>query len=91
MLAAMNAKLAMHVGAGFAALALFAGAAAAADYVVVASSDPAFPRGRELAAGQQLPLGPGKTVTLMHASGSISTVKGAAGGVTLPRKNASAA
>jgi hypothetical protein len=65
--------------------------AAAADYVVVASTDPATQRGQELAAGQHLALPPGRSVTVMHASGAVLVLKGAPGGADLPRRVASAA
>lgn len=65
-------------------LALLAGVAAAADYVVVASTDPAVPRGHQLAQGQRLTLAPGKTVTVIHASGAVTVLKGQAGGVVVP-------
>jgi hypothetical protein len=74
--------------AGF-ALAAFATAAAARDYVVVSSNDPAVARGQSFAAGARLPLPAGKTATLMHASGDLVRIKGAAGGVLLPRRAAS--
>jgi hypothetical protein len=73
------------------ALALCAGAAAARDYVVVASSDPALVRGQALDAGARVPLGPGQTLTVMHASGSVVRLKGAAGGIVLPRRMANQA
>jgi hypothetical protein len=70
------------------ALALSAGAALARDYIVVTSSDPAFTRGQALDAGAKLALGAGQKLTLMHASGDLVTLKGAAGGVTLPKRMA---
>jgi len=69
-------------------LAAVATAAAASDYVVVRSSDPAILRGQAFDAGARLALGPGGTVTLMHASGDIVTFRGAAGGISLPRRAA---
>lgn len=68
------------------ALAAFAGAAAARDYIVVASSDPAIPRGASYDGGVKIPLAPGRTLTLMHASGDMIRLKGAAGGVAPPRR-----
>lgn len=71
------------------ALALaFAGAAQAADYLIVASTDPALARGAELDGGQRIPLGAGRTLTLLTDSGEVTTVRGAAGGVVLPRRAA---
>jgi hypothetical protein len=70
----------------FAAALAMAGAAAARDYVVVGSTDPAIARGQTFEAGSRLALQPGRTLTLMHASGSLVTVKGGATGVVLPRR-----
>lgn len=67
-----------------------AGVAQAADYVVVRSSDPALKPGLELDAGERVALGAGQTASLMSASGSISTLRGAAGGVAAPRAGAQA-
>ena len=61
-----------------------AAAAMAADYVVVASTDPAVPRGQQVEVGQRLALAVGRTATLMHASGAIVMLKGSAAGVTAP-------
>jgi hypothetical protein len=71
------------------ALAAVATAAAARDYVVVSSTDPAMARGQVFAAGARIPLPAGQTLTLMHATGDLLRLKGAAGGVTLPRRDAS--
>lgn len=71
------------------ALALVATAAAARDYVVVSSTDPAVARGQSFAAGARIALPAGKTVTLMHASGDLVRLQGAAGGVVLPKRAAS--
>jgi hypothetical protein len=73
------------------ALAALAGVAAAKDYVVVASSEPAIPRGLALDAGARLALPAGRTVTLMHASGDLLTLRGAAGGVVAPVRKAASA
>ncbi|WP_296597724.1 hypothetical protein [Phenylobacterium sp.] len=73
------------------ALAAVAGAAAARDYIVVASSDPAIARGAAYDGGAKVALAPGQTLTLMHASGDTIRVKGAAGGVVLPRRQAATA
>ena len=69
---------------GLALALVAAGAAAAADYVVVSSTDPAVPKGHQLAQGQRLALGPGQTVTVIHASGRVSVLKGQPGGVVMP-------
>ena len=73
------------------AVALAPLAALARDYVVVASTDPAVARGQGFDAGAKVPLAPGKVLTLMHASGDIVRLKGAAGGVVLPRRMANQA
>jgi hypothetical protein len=70
-------------------LAALATAAAARDYVVVASTDPGVVRGQSFQAGEKVALPPGRTVTLMHASGDLVRLQGAAGGVVLPRRVAS--
>jgi hypothetical protein len=72
------------------AFAASATAAVAADYVVVRSTDPALQRGQAFDAGVRVPLAAGATVTLMHASGDIVTLRAAADGVSLPRRTASA-
>ncbi|MBX3484056.1 hypothetical protein [Phenylobacterium sp.] len=66
-----------------------AGAAGAAEYVVVASTDPAVKVGASVDAGQRLALGAGQTVRLMSASGEVSTLKGGASGATVPKAAAS--
>ncbi|MEW5683371.1 MAG: hypothetical protein AB1942_00485 [Pseudomonadota bacterium] len=74
------------------ALAAVAGAAAARDYIVVSSTDPAMVRGQSFPAGARVSLAPGRTLTLMHASGNLVTVRGAAAGVvTLPSRQSSQA
>lgn len=60
------------------------GAAAASDYIAVSSTDPAIKRGQAFDAGARIPLGAGKTVTLMRASGEVVTVRGGASGATVP-------
>jgi len=69
-------------------LAAFAGAAAARDYIVVASTDPAIARGASYDGGAKIPLAPGRTLTLMHASGDMIRLKGAAAGVMAPARKA---
>jgi hypothetical protein len=63
------------LGAGL-ALGL-AGAAAAADFVVVSSTDPAIPRGREVASGEALPVAPGKSIVLVDTAGQVVRLSGA--------------
>ena len=65
------------------ALAL-GGAAQASDYIVVNSTDPAIARGQAFDSGAHVPLATGKKLTLMRASGEITTIQGAAAGVSLP-------
>ena len=60
-------------------LSALATAAAAADFVVVRSSDPALLRGQAFDAGDRVPLAAGTIVTLRHASGDIVTLTGTAG------------
>lgn len=60
------------------------GSAAASDYIVVNSTDPAIKRGQAYDAGAKVALAPGKTVTVMRASGEVIALKGSASGVTLP-------
>lgn len=74
------------------ALATIGGAAAAArDYVVVASTEPTVPRGLTIDAGMRLAVTPGRSVTLMHASGDVLKLNGAAGGVVAPARKAASA
>lgn len=65
-----------------------AGAAAAHDYIVVASSEPAIARGLAVDGGQKLAVAPGHAITLMHASGALFMLRGAAGGVVAPKHKA---
>ncbi|PZQ64439.1 MAG: hypothetical protein DI570_05545 [Phenylobacterium zucineum] len=65
------------------ALAAVAGVAVARDYIVVSSTDPALVRGQSFPAGATVSLAPGRTLTLMHASGNLVTVRGAAAGVVM--------
>ncbi|MFZ5718328.1 MAG: hypothetical protein ACOY5Y_02560 [Pseudomonadota bacterium] len=67
------------------------GAAAASDYIVVNSTDPAIKRGQAFDAGAKVALGAGKTLTVMRASGEVTTLTGSASGVTLPGARMAAA
>lgn len=69
-------------------VAALGSSAVASDYVVVRSSDPAIARGQAFDAGDRVAIGPGGALTLMHASGDVITLKGAPGGVSLPRRTA---
>lgn len=73
------------------AFTTLAGAAAARDYIVVGSTDPAIIRGRALDGGEKVALAPGRTLTLMHASGDLLRLKGLAGGVLVPRRQSNPA
>ncbi len=68
-----------------------ASAAAASDYIVVGSTDPAIKRGQAFDAGARVSLGAGKTLTLMRASGEVTTVRGASSGVVIPAARLAAA
>ena len=68
-----------------------AGAAQAADYVVVKSTDPAIKAGLALNGGQRVNLAAGQTLTLIAAGGDVTTLKGGASGAMAPaRKTAQA-
>jgi hypothetical protein len=69
---------------GLAVSLVCGGAAMASDYIVVGSTDPAIKRGQAFDAGARVQLGAGKTLTLMRASGEVTTLKGAASGVVVP-------
>jgi hypothetical protein len=76
---------------GVLAALAFGGSALAADFVVVASSDPAIKKGAALDAGAKVALAPGATLTIMRPSGQITTLRGAPGGVTVPAMRVAAA
>ena len=67
-------------------LALAAGAASAADFVVVQSSDARLVRGRAVEGGEMLPVGPGATATLMSATGSLVRLRGGPEGAKAPAR-----
>lgn len=67
-------------------LMMVAGAAEAGDYVVVASSDPGLLPGQELDGGQQVALGAGRSVTLVHVGGELTVLRGGASGVVVPTR-----
>ncbi len=69
----------------------FGGSALASDYIVVASSDPAIKKGTAYDAGQRVPLAAGATLTLMRATGEVTTVRGAANGAMIPGARLAAA
>jgi hypothetical protein len=65
-----------------------AGSATAADFVVVASTDPAIKPGLELSGGERVALGAGQTARLMNASGAIILLRGGPQGALAPRPGA---
>jgi hypothetical protein len=67
-----------------------AGVAQAGDYVIVASTDPAFRPGTELDGGKRLALRTGRTLRLINTSGEITTLRGGASGARTPRRGAPA-
>lgn len=74
------------------AVSLVCGSAAmASDYIVVGSTDPAIKRGQAFDAGSRVSLGAGKTLTLMRASGELTTLRGASGGAVVPANRMAAA
>ena len=76
---------------GLALSLAFGGTALASDYIVVNSTDPGIKRGQAFDAGARVQLGAGQTLTLMRASGEVTTLKGAAAGVTVPGAKLAAA
>jgi hypothetical protein len=69
----------------------FGGTALASDYIVVNSTDPGIKKGQAFDAGARVQLSPGQTLTLMRASGEVTTLKGAASGVVVPGAKLAAA
>ena len=69
----------------------FAGAAVASDYIVVNSTDPGIKRGQAYDAGAKVALASGQTLTLMRASGEVTTLRGAAAGAIVPGAKLSSA
>ncbi len=76
---------------GLALSLAFGGTALAADYIVVNSTDPGIKRGQAYDAGARVQLGAGQTITLMRASGEVTTLRGAAAGVVVPGAKLAAA
>ena len=64
--------------------ASLAGVANASDYIVVNSTDPSIKRGMALDAGMHVAVAAGKTLTVMRATGEVTTLQASAGGVTVP-------
>lgn len=69
---------------GMVAALATASVAQAGDYIVVNSTDPAIARGQSFDGGAHIPLASGKKLTLMRATGEVTTVQGSASGVSLP-------
>lgn len=69
---------------GVALSVAFGTAAIASDYIVVNSTDASIKRGQSFDAGARVALGAGQSLTLMRASGEVTTLRGAAGGVAVP-------
>lgn len=66
-------------------MAVLAGSAAIAkEYIVVSSNDPGVRTGQSFDGGARVPLGPGRSLTLMKVSGEVITVQGGPGGAVLP-------
>ena len=61
-----------------------ASAASAGEFVVVSSTDPAFRAGHELEAGATVPLAPGQTLVVIHASGAVTRLMGSPKGAMVP-------
>ena len=63
---------------------LVGGVAYAEDFIVLRSNDASFPKSSTLSSGRHIALSQGKSLTVINGAGSISTINGHAGGVTLP-------
>ena len=66
-------------------IALATTPAIAADYVVVRSEVPTLTLGQQFEAGAVVNIPAGKSVTLMHASGSIEVLRGTGSATWLPK------
>jgi len=79
----------LSITLAFSAIGAFggvAGAAQAADYVVVKSTDPSIKAGLTLSSGQRVNLAAGQTLTLIAAAGDVTTLKGGAAGAVAPAR-----
>lgn len=63
-----------------------AGAAEAADFVVVSSTDPAIPRGQEFAGGGSVRIAPGRSVVMIDPAGNVKRLSGGVAAIALPRR-----
>ena len=61
-----------------------AGAAQAADFVVVSSTDPAIRRGQTFDSGAMIQVASGQSVVLIDTAGQVTRLAGRADGFTLP-------
>jgi hypothetical protein len=74
------------------AVALLASTTAlAGEFIVVSSNDPAVRKGDSFDPGARLPLGPGRSATLMKLSGEVITLQGGAAGAGVPGVSGEAA
>lgn len=71
---------------GMAVALALAGAAQAADFVVVSSTEPSIPRGQQLDSGAVLTIAPGRSVVLIDPAGQVTRLAGSARPVALPRR-----
>lgn len=76
---------------GLALSLAFGGTALASDYIVVNSTDPGIKKGQAFDAGARVQLAAGQTLTLMRASGEVTTLRGAPAGVVVPGAKLAAA
>lgn len=76
---------------GLAMSLAFGGSALASDYIVVNSTSPDIKKGTAFDAGAKVALAAGQTLTLMRASGEVTTLRGSAAGVTVPGAKLAAA
>jgi len=61
------------------------GAAQAADFVVVQSTDPAIARGATYDSGALIQLAPGQSIVLVDTAGQVTRLVGGARGAVVPR------
>lgn len=71
---------------GVAMAILAAGAARAADFVVVKSTDGAIRPGTPVNGGERLNLAAGQTLVLLAPAGDLTTLRGSTGGATAPAR-----
>lgn len=71
---------------GVAAAVGLAGAAQAADFVVVSSTDPAIARGQAYESGALIQLARGQSIVLIDTAGQVTRLTGGPSGVVAPRR-----